>query len=271
MIGWLEALVLGVLQGATEYLPVSSSGHLVIAEHLFALDEPTLFFNIVLHVGTLSAVLIYYRADIAEIARQSLAGVRDLLAGGSPASVLAEHPYFRLALLILVGTIPTAVIGLLFNQTFEQLFGSVTWTGIMLTVTGTVLYFTRRVGDAPPKRLGVLTALLIGIVQGLAIAPGISRSGTTIATALFVGVGREEAARFSFLLSIPSILGALLVESGGAENGVGVGVLAIGFSFAAVTGYLCLALLVRMVQRNRLSVFSYYCWALGLATLLLLR
>lgn len=271
MIGWLQALVLGTLQGATEYLPVSSSGHLVIAEHLFGLHEPTLFFNIVLHVGTLSAVLIYYRRDIVEIVRQSVDGVRDLLAGRSPAAVLADHPSFHLALLIVVGTLPTAAIGLLFNETFERLFGSVAWTGVMLTVTGTVLYFTRRVAESPTRRLGVLTALLIGTVQGLAIAPGISRSGTTIATALFLGIGREEAARFSFLLSIPSIIGALLVESGDAPNGVGMGPLTIGFSFAAVTGYLCLALLVRMVQKNRLSVFSYYCWGLGLWTILVLR
>ena len=162
-------------------------------------------------------------------------------------------------------------MGLAFNDTFERMFGSVTWTGIMLTVTGTVLFFTRAAPETPKRKIGVGTALLIGLVQGLAIAPGISRSGTTIAAALFCGIEREEAARFSFLLSVPSILGALVVESGGAANGVGFGPMLTGFLAAAVTGYLCLALLVQIVKRNRLSVFSYYCWAVGMLTILLLR
>ncbi|MEJ2085394.1 MAG: undecaprenyl-diphosphate phosphatase [Acidobacteriota bacterium] len=271
MIGWLQALVLGALQGATEYLPVSSSGHLVIAEHLFGLHEPTLFFNIVLHVGTLSAVFVYYRRDLMELVQETLAGARDLIAGRPAAAVLSDRPAFRLALLILVGTIPTAAIGLLFTETFEALFGSVFWTGVMLTLTGTVLFLTRWAPEQSARRLGIVTALVIGVVQGLAIAPGISRSGTTIATALFFGVGREEAARFSFLLSIPSILGALLIESGGASNAVGAAALIVGFLVAAASGYFCLALLVQMVKKNRLSLFSYYCWALGLLVIFLLR
>jgi len=271
VIGWLQALVLGTIQGATEYLPVSSSGHLVIAEHLFGFREPTLFFNIVLHVGTLSAVFVYYRRDLRDLVQETVAGAKDLIAGRPVAVVLSARPEFRLALLIVVGTIPTGTIGLLFNETLEGLFGSVLWTGVLLTVTGTVLFLTRWAPEEPGRKLGIVMALVIGTVQGLAIAPGISRSGTTIATALFFGVGREEAARFSFLLSIPSILGALLIESGGASNGVGAAALMVGFFFAAATGYLCLALLVRMVKRNRLSLFSYYCWALGLLVIVLFR
>lgn len=270
MISWFQALVLGALQGATEYLPVSSSGHLVIAEHLFGLREPTLFFNIVLHVGTLSAIFIYYRRDLAELTRETVAGLGDLLRGGSLSAVLESRPGFRLALLIAVGTVPTAVIGLVFRSSFERMFGSVELTGVMLVVTGSVLFLTRFAPKEPSRGIGLVSALIIGTVQGLAIAPGISRSGTTIAAALFRGVEREEAARFSFLLSIPSITGALLVESRGASDGVGVGALILGFAAAALVGYLCLALLVQLVKRNRLSIFSYYCWALGLIAIFLI-
>jgi undecaprenyl-diphosphatase len=129
---------------------------------------------------------------------------------------------------------------------------------------------TRFAPKEPSRGIGLASALLIGTIQGLAIAPGISRSGTTIAAALFRGVEREEAARFSFLLSVPSIIGALLVESGGALNGIGAATLILGFLAAALTGYLCLALLVQLVKRNQLSVFSYYCWALGLIAIFLI-
>lgn len=271
MISWPQALILGALQGATEYLPVSSSGHLVIAEHLFGLREPALLFNIVLHVGTLAAVLIYYRADVAMILRETLQGVREIVSGTAPAEVLDRRPGFRLALLITVAVVPTAILGLGFNDTFERMFGSVVWTGVMLLITGFVLFLTRYAPRTPTRKLGIGTALLIGTVQGLAIAPGISRSGTTIAAALFCGIGREEAARFSFLLSVPSILGALVVESSGAVNGVAAGPMIIGFGSALVTGYFCLAILVQLVKKNRLSLFSYYCWALGLVAIFLIR
>ena len=271
MISWPQALTLGALQGATEYLPVSSSGHLVLAEHLFGLREPALLFNIVLHVGPLLAVLIYYRRDLVELTRDTLRGLAELTRGGSPREVLRRRAGFRLALLIGVAVIPTAIIGLAFNDSFERMFGSVAWTGVMLTITGTVLFFTRAAPQTSSRKLGLGTALLIGTVQGLAIAPGISRSGTTIAAALFCGIDREEAARFSFLLSVPSILGALLVEANGAANSVAGESMILGFVSAAVTGYFCLALLVRLVKENRLSMFSYYCWALGLLSELLLR
>ena len=267
MITWPQALILGALQGATEYLPVSSSGHLVIAEHLFGLREPTLLFNIVLHVGTLSAVVVYYWCDIVRLVRESLLGIGDLLRGGKPSRVLSSRPEFRFALLILWATIPTAVIGLLFNESFKRMFASVQWVGLMLIVTGVVLFLTRFTSEKSSRPIGLLSAFVIGTVQGLAIAPGISRSGTTIAAGLFQGIEREEAARFSFLLSIPSIVGALLLEVNGATNGAGSGAMIFGFVAAAVTGYACLALLVQLVKRNRLSIFAVYCLVVGLAAL----
>lgn len=269
MIDWLEALVLGIVQGATEYLPVSSSGHLVIAQHLFGLEEPALFFDIVLHLGTLVAVVWYYREDLVKLALETFAGLRDLASGHSWKETLLSYPGFRFALLIVVGTLPTAVIGITFEDTFERLFGSVRLVGLMLILTGTILLSTRlaRSGGRGAAEMRWLDALIVGVVQGLAITPGISRSGITIGAALLLGIERETAARYSFLLSIPSILGALLLRFNGAEDGVGTAALVLGFGAAALTGYLCLALLVRVVKRGRLAWFAPYCFALGLLAL----
>ena len=266
MIDWMEALVLGIVQGATEYLPISSSGHLVIAQHLFGLEEPALFFDIVLHLGTLVAVVWYYRKDIVELFRETLSGLRHLASGHSWKETLTSFPGLRFALLIAVGTVPTAVIGVTFEDTFEQLFGSVRIVGFMLMVTGVVLLLTRRSRPVGRSAEGMtwVDAVIIGIVQGVAITPGISRSGITIGAALLLGIERETAARYSFLLSIPSILGALLLRLKGAEDGVGTAALVLGFGAAALTGYFCLALLVRVVKRGRLSWFAPYCFALGL-------
>ena len=269
MIDWLEALLLGIVQGATEYLPVSSSGHLVIAQHLFGLEEPALFFDIVLHLGTLVAVVWYYRRDLVELVLETFAALRNLASGHSWKETLKSYPGFRFALLIVVGTIPTAVIGLAFEDTFERLFGSVRLVGVMLIVTGVVLLLTRlsRGVGRDAAAMTWVDALIIGVVQGVAITPGISRSGITIGAALLLGIERETAARYSFLLSIPSILGALLLRLNGADDGVGTSALVLGFGAAALTGYFCLALLVRVIKRGRLSWFAPYCFALGLLAL----
>lgn len=271
MIDWFEALILGVVQGATEYLPVSSSGHLVIFQHLFGLDEPALLFDIVLHVATLLAVLWYYRRDIADLIRQSLAAVRALSQGESWANVQTAFPGFRLAWLIVLGTVPTALIGVTLQDTFEALFGSLKTVGFMLGVTGFILLMTR-FGSKGERGIGEMKAsdaLIIGLVQGLAITPGISRSGSTIAVALLLGIKKETAARYSFLLSVPSIVGALILKLGDAGEGVSLGATVVGFVAALVTGYFCLALLVQLVKRGKLAWFAPYCFVAGLFALLL--
>lgn len=271
MIDWFEALILGMVQGATEYLPVSSSGHLVIFQHLFGVVEPAILFDIILHVATLVAVLWYYRRDVSDLMRQSLAALRGLMGGESWSEIQTTYPSFRLAWFILLGTVPTAFIGLVFQDTFEGLFTSVGTVGYMLWITGLILLIAhfspqgdRRIGKMRPA-----DALLIGFVQGLSIAPGISRSGATIAVALILGLEKETAARYSFLLSVPSIIGALILKLADADNSIGLGVAAIGFASALVTGYLCLALLVQLVKRDKLAWFAPYCFAMGLFALLL--
>ncbi len=271
MIDWFEALVLGVVQGATEYLPVSSSGHLVIFQHLFGLTEPALLFDIVLHVATLLVVLWYYRRDLIDLSRQSLEALGALRGGESWSAVQSRFPAFRLAWLIVVGTIPTAILGITLQDTFEALFGSLRVVGVMLWVTGLILLMTRLVGRGGRQieEVRVADALLIGLIQGLAITPGISRSGSTIGLALLLGIERATAARYSFLLSVPSIIGALLLKIGDSANGVGLGVTALGFTAALVTGYLCLAFLVRIVKRGGLAWFAPYCFAAGVVALIL--
>jgi undecaprenyl-diphosphatase len=272
MIDWLEALVLGVVQGATEYLPVSSSGHLVLAQHLFGLTEPVLFFDIVLHLGTLAAVLWYFRTELRTVLAETRAGFAALARGRSWAAADAANPGFRLSFLIVVGTLPTGLIGLAFRSGFERLFASVRWVGVLLLVTGALLLLTRFVRTRRRGSGGMkaVDALIIGLMQGLAIAPGISRSGATISAALLLGLDRDTAVRYSFLLSIPSILGALLLKLGSAGGAAGPLGMTVGFAAAAVSGYLCLALLVRLVRKGQLFWFSPYCFAAGLFALIFL-
>lgn len=273
MIDTAQAFVLGAVQGLTEYLPVSSSGHLVIAQSLFGLSEPALFFDIVLHMGTLAAVVWYYWNDIVRAVYDLVEGSRALANGQGWDSVNNRAPGFRLSFLIIVGTIPTGLIGVLFKDEFESMFGSASRAGLMLIVTGTFLFLTRYTSGEGRGISGVAwwEAVIIGIAQGLAITPGISRSGATISAALFMGIGRETAARFSFLLSIPSIVGAMILkfEPGGA--GVPAASLALGFATSLVVGYACLVLLVAIVKKGRLPWFSYYCFAVGALAFFFLR
>jgi undecaprenyl-diphosphatase len=243
----LQSLLLGVLQGLTEFLPVSSSGHLVLLQlwlgDAFAFAAEAVAFDLVLHVATLLPVLWFYRADISRLA-------------GAP---LANARYIGL---IVVATLPTAVIGLLLKDTFETLFHTPRAVAGALLATGLLLSSTRwtDVASRPRREIGWGMALAIGVAQGLAITPGISRSGSTIATALLLGVDRAEAARFSFLLSIPAITGAavLVAKDGVSFPGSLWGPLAIGFFAAAVTGYVALRWLVRLVRGGRLYRFAFY-------------
>ena len=269
MIEPFEAAALGIIQGIAEYLPVSSSGHLVIAQSLFGLREPALFFDVTLHMGTLGAVLWFYRADLAGALGEFASGARGIFAGRGFGETLAANAGFRLMFLIAVATVPTGVIGIVFKSEFESLFGSARLAGAMLIVTGVILLLTRFTSGGGRDISGMRwwEAALIGVVQGLAIMPGISRSGSTISAALFLGIGRETAARFSFLMSIPSIVGAMALNLGPGDAGVPAASLAVGFFSALVVGYLCLALLVALVKRGFLSWFSFYCFFAGAVTL----
>lgn len=267
-----QAIILGVTQGLTEFLPVSSSGHLVLLQNLFGLHKPELLFDISLHVGTLMAVCVVFRRDILSIlgalirvpvTRKSSLDIRILY---------RQDDSIRLAWMIVMGNIPTAVLGLLFHRIADQIFGTVGIAGAMLLVTGTFLWLSRYIGrsERPVNQMTVIDALLIGLVQGLAILPGISRSGATISMALFLGLNRELAGRYSFLLSIPAILGALVLEIDFAaiQTHMSAGSILSGTVVAGIVGYSALLILLRVVKGGRLYLFSPYCWLIGAAALI---
>jgi undecaprenyl-diphosphatase len=256
----IDAVILGVVQGLTEFLPISSSGHLVLFQHLLGFREPELLLDAALHFGTLLAVCIHFRMDLRAM-------VVD--AGSLIRHPFAPRPSSRRPLVwwIFVGSLPTALIGLMFKDAFEKAFGSVPLVGAMLLVTGTLLLLTRFTARSGTSKqtLGLLIALAIGTAQGIAIIPGISRSGATIACGLFLGLERELAARFSFLLSIPAIAGALLLQLVEGDAGrIPLGTLIIGVVSSGLVGLFALRVLMGIVRRGRLSYFAPYCWIIGL-------
>ena len=266
------AAVLGAVQGLTEFLPVSSSGHLVLFQNLFGFKEPEIFFDVSLHVGTLTAICAFFYKDLK--AMISAVFSRSTWSPGNTGlwESLCAQRETRLIGLILVGTLPTCLIGLLIKPMAEKIFSSVFLVGSMLAVTGLLLWLTRRTKKAgrDVTQLTVWDALWIGTIQGTAIFPGLSRSGTTIAVGLFAGLGRETAARFSFLLSIPAIIGAMILEAGDALSSgfPPAKAVLLGTLVAAVVGYAALSILIRLVKKGDLYVFAPYCWLLGLVAMI---
>ncbi|MCK5202574.1 MAG: undecaprenyl-diphosphatase UppP [Desulfobacterales bacterium] len=269
-----EAIILGIIQGLTEFLPVSSSGHLVLFQQLFGLKEAELFFDVCVHLGTLVAVIIVFRQEIIKIISAllqlvSLAGQKEKFL-----QKVKSDPELKMAVFIVIGSIPTAILGLLFASIADRLFSSALITGLMLMVTGLLLWLTRKAGThAVSTSIGHLTpgkAFIIGIVQGLAIIPGISRSGSTISTGLLLGVDRETAARYSFLLSIPAIVGAglLSLKEGFSQTNPAIWISLLGAVPAALVGYGALKSLLHMVKKGHLYVFAPYCWLVGILAIL---
>ncbi len=268
----LQSVMLGIIQGLTEFLPVSSSGHLVLLQNLFEIREPELLFDISLHIGTLIAIFIVFYREIRSIFQTLLRLPALIKSSGSLKSVFADNEEIRIAALILIGSIPTAILGILFHKIADQIFGSVWIVGVMLLVTGTLLWFTRRITieGRPLIKVGIKDALMIGLIQGMAIMPGISRSGATISMALFLGMNREVAGRYSFLLSIPAILGAMMLSLNSTiiQTDIPVRIILLGTVTAAIVGYIGLKILLRLVKQGHLYYFAPYCWLLGAATLI---
>ncbi len=270
----IEAVILGIIQGLTEFLPVSSSGHLVLVQHLFGLKEAELFFDVCVHLGTLVAVVIVFRQEIIKILSALLQVVSMRGQKEKFLQRVDSDPDLKMALLIVIGSIPTAILGLLFSGIADRLFSSTLITGLMLMVTGLLLWLTRKAeyqaASASSGDLSTGKAVVIGIVQGLAIIPGISRSGSTISTGLLLGVDRETAARYSFLLSIPAIVGAgiLSLKDGLSQTNPVISMSLLGAVTAALVGYGALKSLLHLVKKGRLHVFAPYCWLVGIVAIL---
>ena len=267
-----QAFLLGLVQGLTEFLPVSSSAHLVFVQHLMSFSEPLLLFDVVVHLGTLASLLLYFVEDLVHLIRDSIYGFFFLLRRKPVAEILETAPYSRWAFGILIASIPTGLMGILFKDWFEALFGSLHAVGLALLATSLILWATRfKKGEKGIEKVRVLDYLAIGVMQGVAIIPGISRSGSTIAAAFFVGLERETAFRFSFLLAIPAILGAGVLElREGLQVGPGMWpALGVGFLTAAGVGYLSIRLVSAVVRKGKLHRFALYTLSLGLLTLFL--
>ncbi len=270
----IEAIILGIIQGLTEFLPVSSSGHLVLFQQLFGLKEAELFFDVCVHIGTLVAVIVVFHREIQNIIAALWRLVFSAGQKGTISQQVESDPELKMALLIVIGSIPTFVLGLMFQSIADRLFSSSFFTGLMLMVTGLLLWLTRRTKPANEgagiESFSRTKAFIIGIIQGLAIIPGISRSGSTISIGLLLGIDREMAARYSFLLSIPAIVGAgvLRLKDGLSQVNPAIRLSLLGAAAAALIGYGALKVLLRMVKKGRLYVFAPYCWLIGILAIL---
>lgn len=265
-----DAVILGLIQGLTEFLPVSSSGHLVLGQHLLNIQNAdVLAFDVYVHFGTLISVCVIFRRDIRDI----LLALWTMVRSGNWKAAYRDNEHVRLASAILIGSIPAAIVGLKFHDEIEQAFSDPKLVAVNLIITGLILFVTRLSRPVEGRRPGPWSALIIGFAQAVAILPGISRSGSTISTAMYLRLSPSLAARFSFLLAIPVIGGAALLETKamvqqGMESGFAP--FAIGLAVSALTGYLAIKLLLRLIERGKFSLFAYYCFALGIAGILLI-
>ena len=269
-----KAAILGVIQGATEFLPVSSSGHLVIAQVLLGVrleDGGLLAFDVFLHFGTLLAVVAVFWRDIVFILRSFTHPLATKGATVEEKCGLTDRQARRLGFMLILGTIPAVIIGLSLHDFFERLVSRPLFAAAMLLITGAILWFTRWAKGRGINMPGMRWwhALVIGLAQAAAIIPGISRSGSTIATGMYLGLDRDLAARFSFLLAVPVIAGATALKLGDLAS-LSPDILVatiLGTGVAAVVGFVCIKWMLSLIRRGCFSWFAYYCWAVGLAAI----
>ncbi|HZG14022.1 MAG TPA: undecaprenyl-diphosphate phosphatase [Candidatus Bathyarchaeia archaeon] len=252
MLVLIEHIILGIIQGLTEFLPISSTGHLVLFRQLFGLQEAGLLFDTMLHFGTLIAVVIVFWPEILQLLR---------------------NPFGKLARLLVVGTIPTAAIGLTFEDFFEEISQTGMTIGYEFLATGLIIWAVEsmRKGKRSFEQINYTDALIIGTLQGAAILPAISRSGLTIAGALMRGIERGEAARFSFLLSLPAILGGVVLQTkklvDGPVESIALIPMLIGTMFAAIAGYFAIRWMLKIISTGSMKGFAVYVWLLGVVIL----
>lgn len=269
---YLQAAILGIVQGLAEFLPISSSGHLALLQYFFGVEsDSVLLFTVMMHVGTLVSVFIIYRKDIWALLKELCYTIKDLCTGKGPR--INANPMRRMGFMIIVATIPTAFIGLLFEDFFESLYASIVAVAMGLIFTGIILLVAERMGrsDKGPMEMKWRHAIFIGIMQGIAICPGVSRSGSTLFGGLIAGLKREFAVEFAFLISIPSILGSVILEApdafaGGADASM-IGPIILGVVLAMISGIVAIKAMIKVVTGKRLFGFSIYVWLVAAAVL----
>lgn len=263
----LQGIIIGIVQGLTEFLPVSSSAHLVFIQNLLGV-ESSLAFDTFLHLGTLIAVLWFFRWDIIKMLKSWWLSIGDILQGRFREGFYSD-PYKRLAWYVILATIPVGIVGVLFEDSIDALFSGVLYVpAFFLFVTGTILYLSQRMnsGNVNLNNISKKEALWMGLGQACAILPGLSRSGTTIAAGLTIGLEKEFAAKFSFILSIPAILGAFVLQVKDIGSALDVNFLPVflGFIAAIIAGYLAIKWMLDLIQNRSLDIFAYYCWLVGI-------
>ncbi len=286
-MNYLEAIIMGLIQGVTEFLPVSSSGHLAIFRNIFNISDPDAVFDILLHAGTIVAVLVVYFSDIKKLIVEGFKLLFDLLVN---AGLLCKHvfgrqqvkyrrlvnsAYRKFVVLLFVSTIPTGILGILLKDTVKIVRTDLLIIGVCLLITACLLVICDMSpeGKKKPKNVTYVDAFSVGVAQGAATLPGISRSGTTIAVCTKLGFDRKFAVKYSFIMSVPAILGAVILEiddvSKTVKSGVSVGPYIVGMIVAAIVGYFCIKTLLRMVCKKKMKYFAAYCVAAGLVSIIM--
>lgn len=271
----LESLILGLVQGLAEFLPISSSGHLAALQYIFGIDgSNVLTFTVMLHFGTLVAIFVVYWKDIVDLVKELFATIKDVCTGQGVQ--VNKNDTRKLGFMIITASVPTAIIGLLLNDFFESLYARMTVIGVCLIITGCGLFFAERYGGGKRtiKDMNFRNAFFIGLCQSVAIMPGISRSGATMIGGLACKFDRAFAVRYAFLISIPSVLGAFLLEVPDAVKavsdgtGMSLGVMLAGVAVAAVSGYAAIKVMIKAVTNKKLMYFSVYTWIAGAALII---
>ena len=273
-MSYLMSALLGFVQGVAEFLPISSSGHLTLFQHFFGMEQADMLFNILLHFATLIAVFIYYFRDIRDMICEFFLWLGDLVRPGKKSGEVPDAR--RMVLLIVLGTLPLLVV-LPFKDAVEQINNSPALVSCALLLTGTILFLSDRMvkGKKNVSNARVRDVLAVGFAQGLATVPGLSRSGSTITMGLAMGFERKFAVRYSFLMSLPAVLGATLlevvdaIETPGAFDPVLLPKYLLGMAVAGVVGYFAIGLVNLLVKKGRFGRFAYYCWAVGALALVL--
>ena len=263
----IQGIIIGIVQGLTEFLPVSSSAHLVFIQKLLGVQS-SLAFDTFLHLGTLIAVMWFFRYDIYKMLKSWWLSLGDILQGRFKEGFY-EDPYKRLAWYVILATIPVGIVGVLFEDSVDALFsGALYVPAFFLFVTGTILYLSQRMtsGEINYNTITKKEALFMGLGQACAILPGLSRSGTTIVAGLTIGLDKEFAAKFSFILSIPAILGAFLLQVKDIGSAMDANFLPVflGFIASIIAGYMAIKWMLDLIQNKSLDIFAFYCWLMGL-------
>lgn len=270
---FFEAIILGLVQGLAEFLPISSSGHLALLQYFFGIKgDDVVTFAVLLHLGTLVSVFLVYWEDIWALIKELGATFKDVFTGKGLR--VNANPTRRLGFMIIVATIPTGIIGILGNDLFTSMYSSLISIGIGLLFTGTILILAEKLGAGRKtvKEMKFRDAFIVGMMQGVAIAPGVSRSGSTLVGGLSTGLNREFAVKFAFLISIPSILGSAVLEvpdmiSEGVDMAMMMPILA-GVIVSAISGLVAIKAMIKLVTGKKLYYFSYYTWIVGIAVIL---